>query len=167
MQKCVEFGPHLNTPDGEGISWVAANECGFIRFDVFGIRSTSGVDSRPSGLISVHSTFESRVRPHRTCYSWPPHFQGVVEARSQPQVECTQKICATRNAPTTLSCQCHPACSTFRKMLRGSRCSCALVDYAAPGPGPAAPRAVRSAALPKPSEFNMSQSQLKSPRAAG
>ena len=96
--------PHLNIPsyssDGDGIIWTAANECGSIRLDAFGIRSNSGADSRPSGLISVHNTFESCDRPHRTC--WPPHFQGVVEARSQPQAECTQTIGITRNAP-------HPA----------------------------------------------------------
>ena len=73
-------------------------------------------------------------------------FQDVVEPNSQPQVECTQKICTTRNAPHNPTVPV-PPCSTFRKMPRESRCSCALVDYAtASGPGPAAPRAVRSAA---------------------
>ena len=89
--------------------------------DAFGIRSTSGVDSRPSGLISVHSTFESHDRPHRTC--WPPHLQGAVEARSQPHAECTQKMMRS----TTLPCQCHPAAPPAGR-CRGSRCSCALVD---------------------------------------
>ena len=131
--------------------------------DAFGIRSTSGVDSRPSGLISVHSTFESHDRPHRTC--WPPHFQGVVEARSQPQAECTQKIMR----PTTLPYRASATLQHLQEDAEGIKMQLCprRLDAAPSGSGPGVPRAVSSAALPKPCDFAMSQSQLKSPRAAG
>ena len=132
--------------------------------DAFGIRWTSGVDSNPSGFILVHNTFESHDRPHRTC--WPPHFQGVVEARSQPQAECTQKIMR----PTTL----YRASATLqsKKMPREPRCSCALVDLMLLLPAPDLPSHERSDQQPCPSPAillcpSRKYSQLKSPRAAG
>ena len=56
---------HLNLGMGS-LGWPQMNA---VSFDLtqMSIRSTSGVDSRPSGFISVRSTFESHDRPHRTC----------------------------------------------------------------------------------------------------
>ena len=71
IAKCVQNpnrddpAEHLNLGMGS-FGWPQMNAVSF-DLTLLGIRSTSGVDSRPSGLISVHSTFEPHDRPHRTC----------------------------------------------------------------------------------------------------
>ena len=115
-----------NTPDGDGIIWIAANECDPIRLDALGIRSTSGVDSRPSGLISVHSTFGSHDRPHRTC--WPPLPR--CRRTEQPATRRVHVATLYRQPalhPDPRPHEQQPLCSTSRKMPEGSRCSCAVL----------------------------------------